>query len=279
MAMRMQFKQCPKCGKEFDDSWQLCDECGIPLVVPGVMGTSPFIMKIKDRMHRMDMALDSGMRKTVDTVEDAKVSLDGLRKQATEKATKISKKADEKAQILERKSMDMTRKMRMAGSAESVMDMVITKPWIVLLAVLVLTAIIGASGIPLMLNNISGDMKIYLPQDDPAAIILNEVNEDWSTEMIVIYVETPNKEIITYGNDYNITSLNVLNEMSAIEEAMDPQKDDYGEDDDITFVLSISTLIKELNMAPKLVAQAINDNLGTQIPVNQVPGEYSIPQD
>ena len=201
--MRMQFKQCPKCGKEFDDSWQLCEDCGIKLVVPGGIGASPFIVKIKDKLHGLDMALDSRMGKAVDTAEDARESLEGLRKQATEKATELSKKADEKAQILEKKSMDMTRRMRMASSSEAVMDMGITRPKIVLLTVLIFSVIIGASGIPAMLNNISGDMTIYLPQDDPAAIILNEVNEDWSTEMIVLFVQTPNRWDQTYGNDYN----------------------------------------------------------------------------
>jgi predicted RND superfamily exporter protein len=277
--MRMQFKQCPKCGKEFDDSWQLCDDCGIKLVMPGAIPISTFMVKIKEKMHSLDMALDSRMSKTVDTVEDARESLDDLRKQATEKATELSKKADEKAQLLERKSMDMTRRMKMASSSEAVMDMIITRPKIVLLAVLVLTIIIGASGIPLMLNNISAEMTIYLPQDDPAAKILNEVNEDWSTEMIVLFVETPNKWDRTYGDDYNITNINVLNEISAIEEAMDPQKDDYGKEDEISFVLSISTLIKEIYVAPKNVAEAVSDELDIPIPTDQIPGEYAIPPD
>ncbi|UCF07828.1 MAG: MMPL family transporter [Thermoplasmata archaeon] len=277
----MQFKRCPKCGKEFDESWQLCDDCGIKLVVPGAaLGLSPFIGRMKDKLHSIDMALDSRMSKAVDTAEDAKESLEGLKKQATEKATVLSEKAGVKAQQIERKSMDLTRRMRMASSTESVMDFIIDKPKIVILVVLTLTLVIGAAGIPAMLENISGDMTIYLPQDDQAAIILNEVNEDWSTEMIVIFVETPNSIDRTYGNEYNITSLNVLNEISAIEEGLDPQKDDSGVEDDITFALSISTLIKEINAAPQQVARAMGDELELHgVPYEQIPGGYEIPQD
>jgi hypothetical protein len=104
--------------------------------------------------------------------------------------------------------------------------------------------------------------------------ILNEISRDWSTNIILIFVETPNKSDRTYAT--NITDKAVLDEMSAIEEAMDPQKDDYGEQDDITFVLSISSLIKEINIAPKNIEEAMEQEFGVDIPID-VPGEYKIP--
>ena len=116
-------------------------------------------------------------------------------------------------------------------------------------------------------------------QDDPESVLLSEISQDWSTDMIVIYIETPNKWDPTYGNDYNITNLNVLNEISAVEEALDPQKDDLGEDDGVFFVQSISVLIKEIYISQRNVAEALSDELEIPIPVEQIPGEYAIPQE
>ncbi len=278
-------KKCPKCGKTFEESWQLCDECGLDLVVPtaGVGGSIPLLtLKIKDKLRGLDRALDSKMSKAVDTAEMAKESLESIGKQATVKATEISKKAEEKAQVIEKKSIDFTRRMRSGSSSNDIIDTIIDHPKGVLIAVVLISLIIGAIGLPLMMNNISGDMDIYLPQGDETAIILNEVNEDWSTDMMLFFVESPNKfDNIAYGSPYNITNLNLLNEISAIEEALDYNREDYGEEDRISFVLSISTLIKEINEAPKNIFEGAKKELEPPVDPGDLPGdyEYEIPQD
>jgi hypothetical protein len=107
--------------------------------------------------------------------------------------------------------------------------------------------------------------------------ILNEISQDWPTDMIIIYVETPNKFDMSYGT--NITDKAVLDEMSAIEELMNPNKDDKGEEDNIAWVLSISTLIKEINEAPGNVWDASVDELDPVVDPGPYPGdsEYAIP--
>ncbi len=276
----MQEKRCPKCGKTFDESWKLCDECGVELVAPaakeGIMAV-PILGSIRQKLRGIDRALDSKMGKAVETADKAEKGIKGMGKQATVVATEISEKAEKQAQIIEKKSWDITKRMRRVSSPNTIMDTVLNYPKAVLLLILFITLIIGVSGIPAMLNNISGDMTIYLPQDDESAKILNEVNEDFSTEIAVIFAETPNKFDITYGT--NITDKAVLDEISAIEEAMDPKKDDYGEDDDIIFVLSISTLIKEIYLAPKNIAIAVSEELEIPQGPIDVGGEYIIPED
>jgi heme/copper-type cytochrome/quinol oxidase subunit 2 len=114
----------------------------------------------------------------------------------------------------------------------------------------------------------------YCSGDDSS--IINEISEDWSTEMIVLFIETPNKFDRTYGT--NITDKAVLDEISEIEDALDFQKDDKGEVDDFTFVLSISTLIKELHSSPKNVKTAVYEELGMDdLGLWDPPGSYSIP--
>jgi hypothetical protein len=115
-------------------------------------------------------------------------------------------------------------------------------------------------------------------QDGPESRLLNEISHDFSTDMIMILVETPNKWDATYGNDYNITNMDVLNEISSVEEALDPQKDDLGEEDEVFSVQSISVLIKEIYLSQRNVALAVSDEL--EIPIaGGIPGEYAIPQD
>ncbi|MBA3044441.1 MMPL family transporter, partial [archaeon] len=81
----------------------------------------------------------------------------------------------------------------------------------------------------------------YLPEDDPSTETLNEIREDWPTDLIIIYV--------TVGKNDDITNLPILEEMSRIEETLDYNKTDYGENDGISYVLSISSMIKEINNA------------------------------
>jgi predicted RND superfamily exporter protein len=270
-------KRCPKCGKTFEESWQLCDKCGVELVVPTGHAILMFTVKIREKLRKIDRALDSKMGKAVETADEAEKGIKGMGKQAAVVATEISEKAEKRSQIIERKSLDITRRMRRASSPNAIMDNVLNYPKWILIIVIAITVIIGAIGIPLMLNNISGNMTIYLPQGDDTAEILADVNEDFSTEIAVIFVETPNKFDVTYGT--NITDKVVLDEISAIEELIDPEKDDYGEEDDISSVLSISTLIKEINLAPKTIDEEVSEELGLPPGPIDIPGEYAIPED
>ncbi|MEC8878412.1 MAG: hypothetical protein VX554_04455, partial [Candidatus Thermoplasmatota archaeon] len=82
---------------------------------------------------------------------------------------------------------------------------------------------------------------------------LFEVREDWSTDIIVIYIETPNARDL--NDETNITLRSVLIEMDYLERTLDfigqiEEEDkpgvvpsDAGTIDDIVFSLSISTII------------------------------------
>ena len=43
-------------------------------------------------------------------------------------------------------------------------------------------------------KNMTKDIEVYLPDNDPSVDILLEVREFWATDTIVIYIETPNGE-------------------------------------------------------------------------------------
>lgn len=122
-------------------------------------------------------------------------------------------------------------------------------------------------------------ISIIPPNSVAQEEILSEIGEDWPTDVILIYIETPNKFDRTYGT--NITDNVVLNEISSIEEALDPQKEDEGNSDDVFYILSISSLIKEMNVAPKNIMNAVVHELDPVTDPGEPPGdhEYAIPED
>ncbi len=137
--------------------------------------------------------------------------------------------------------------------------------------------------------NIKGEMEVYLPAGHPATEDLNEVREYWSTDMIVIYVE------IESPDEYpiNISSPDVLREMSYIESTMDKDREDRGVNDDCIFALSFSTIIKEVNSTPprlydsllKNTADFVESYTGIRVPYDVISGaidlnatgDYAIP--
>jgi len=139
--------------------------------------------------------------------------------------------------------------------------------------------------------NIRGEMEVYLPAGHEATEDLLEVREYWSTDMIVIYVEIEDPD----NYPINITTPAILREMSYIEETLDWNKEDRGEEDDIIFAFSISTVVKEINSTPprlydsvlKNTAEFIESYTNVQVPYDvlssaidiNTTGDYAIPNE
>ena len=109
-------------------------------------------------------------------------------------------------------------------------------------------------------QNMTRDIEVYLPEGEESTNILIEVREDWATDLIIVYVETPNAKEPQFYDDIekdNITFVPTLLEIALLEKTIDPYgqnveledewQADRGVKDDIIFTLSISTLIKEFN--------------------------------
>ena len=67
--------------------------------------------------------------------------------------------------------------------------------------------------------NINGAMEVYLPKGSVEEELLLEVREDYSTDIIVIYVETDNAYDVS--SSANITNRQVLLELDFIERTVD----------------------------------------------------------
>ena len=245
-----------------------------------------------DDIERPDPSLEKSKGKKVDGYLDAVlVRFMGRARKSQEryqevapkiksKVTGVAKGSTEMLKTLDRKGDKLSGKIKISKFGDWILTPLINHPKIPLLFVIVV-ALIASTGILNIRGNIRGDMEVYLPLDEEITDIIEEVREDWTIDILMLYVETGN--VNDRMNRTNITNIDVLKEISDIEETLNIHPDDKGENDDILFVLSVSTLIKELNSAPRRFAKALFDEY--PIPIigtpeyNQIPGEYEIPDD
>ena len=101
-------------------------------------------------------------------------------------------------------------------------------------------------------DQIVDDVEVFLPEGAESTDLLLEVREEWSTDVAFIYIKTPNAEDPElYGAEYNVTSQDILHEISWIEgddewrapgikqNGLDWDKEDRGKKDGVLWILSL----------------------------------------
>ncbi len=114
--------------------------------------------------------------------------------------------------------------------------------------------------------NVNGDLEVYLPDGSQVAVLIEEVELDWTTNVMIIYVESEN---------YNITNLRILKQIDAMESAMNTHRNDGGEDDEIIYVLSISAVVKEVNSSAGRVAKAFASGIGNALGQDELAEQFN----
>lgn len=116
--------------------------------------------------------------------------------------------------------------------------------------------------------NVNGDLEVYLPDGSEVGRLLNLVEEDWSTNVMVIYIQ------LEGGNfaQNNITDVRILQEISFVENMLNPcistficQNPNNASEtlkDDVIYLLSISTVLKEVNSSAPRIREAFITELG-----------------
>ena len=99
--------------------------------------------------------------------------------------------------------------------------------------------------------NVNGDLEVYLPDGSKISELLSEVEKDWTTNVMVVYIESETR---------NITDQRVLQEISYVENKLNPELSDPS--DDVIYILSISTVLKEVNSSAPRVRKAFIDEIG-----------------
>lgn len=139
-------------------------------------------------------------------------------------------------------------------------------PGAVIIILLLGTGFIGQYAVDFQ-HQINGDVEIYLPDGAESKDLLLEVREGWSTDIVMLYIHTANA-IEDEGRrgtcdeaddcEYNVTSVNVLKQLSYLEgddvsgqgnyaRGLDWDKEDRGRNDGVVWILSPSQVIKEAN--------------------------------
>ena len=102
--------------------------------------------------------------------------------------------------------------------------------------------------------NVNGDLDVYLPEGSPVLESIKDVEENWSTNVMIIYIHSPEKPI---------DDRRILQEMSYVETKLNPRLSDPT--DDVIYALSLSTVVKEVNSSLPRVQDAFVDGLVAEI--------------
>jgi len=144
-------------------------------------------------------------------------------------------------------------------TAELTYSSILRSPASIVVLLLLLTAVIGRDAMEFE-HQINGDVEIYLPDGADSSILLQQVREQWSTDIFILYVQTDNSvdDPSSRGAE-NITSVEILKQISWIEgddqnrgiggyqSGLDYNKEDRGGIDGVVWVLSPAQIIKEAN--------------------------------
>jgi predicted RND superfamily exporter protein len=111
--------------------------------------------------------------------------------------------------------------------------------------------------------NVNGDLEVYLPEGSEVGRLISLVEEDWTTNVMIIYIES---------GDGNITDKRILEQISLVENVLNPCLSSFTCDldgdgvneteDDVIYILSLSTVLKEVNSSAPRVREAIVTELG-----------------
>lgn len=247
-----------------DGSWddEDVDDEPIDAEIVSVEEDIPSSLEVRSKNldRRVDRAVDRFNRTARDTRQKAKAYIPIIRRRAKD----IYVTAEETKKSLDQMGDQYTERIRKVSPFEAILRAIVKHPKKIIVSCLIFSLIFGMYGVVIrdMQSNIRADFNVYLPQDDPTKKILDDVQEDWSTDIVILMVETPNAWDKTQDEDSNnITNRTVLLEISAIEEAIDYNKTDQGLEDGVVFVLSISTIIKTINNTPEELSSAIIEEL------------------
>ncbi|MCK5559968.1 MAG: MMPL family transporter, partial [Thermoplasmata archaeon] len=271
-------------GWDDDEYWQE-DE---PKYIDEDAGFKPqkeLPQKLSTAARRTDAFFDSLLSKATGTAEKSREKLEEYAPKVKKGAKRVIRTTGTRIKKIDDYGDEYSAKIFRKDMFDKFIVMLIRNPLTFLIIVGLISGTIfffGAApkeyGGADFQDNIRGDMNVYLPQGHETQETWDEIQEDWSTDIIVIFVETDNVigDIARRGIT-NITDVDVLNDMSRVEETVDYDKEDRGRVDGIVFILSFSTLIKEMNSTLPRFADAVRYEFSIDIDLGMVEGEYTIP--
>jgi predicted RND superfamily exporter protein len=254
--------------------------------------------KLKTSTRGIDVYLDNLLSRATGTAERSREKLEEYAPKIKHRAKHVASRTRRKIEFVDKLGDKYSRKIFAKNAFDSFINFIISRPKLIIFLVLLLTmgtAIWGILGIPPEMDeeggvkvklqeNIRGDFEVYLPQEHETKLILDEIQEDWSTDIIVLVVETVNALPFDdpEWNTTNITDVAVLKEMSFFEQKFNPLREDNRGEDGVQYLLSFSTIMKELNSTPIRFKNAVKEEfpiLENAPELELLTGDYEIPSD
>ncbi|MAQ57594.1 MAG: hypothetical protein CMA47_05210 [Euryarchaeota archaeon] len=144
-------------------------------------------------------------------------------------------------------------------TAELTYSSILRSPAAVIILLILVTATIGRDAMEFE-HQINGDVEIYLPDGADSTELLQQVREQWSTDIFMLYIQTNNAiaDSSMRGTE-NITDVEILKQISWIEgddqnrgiggyqSGLDYNKEDRGAIDGVVWILSPAQIVKEAN--------------------------------
>ena len=155
------------------------------------------------------------------------------------------------------------------GQATRFYRTIFRSPGPIVLVMILLTFLVGKDAMDFG-QQINGDVEIYLPDGADSTELLLDVREQWSTDIVLLYIHTDNSidDPVRRGSE-NITDVDILRQISFLEgdddnkdmgryaRGIDWNKDDRGTQDGVVWILSAPQMIKEANSAPNRFACSV----------------------
>ena len=176
--------------------------------------------------------------------------------------------------------VSQTVKQKVDSGLDTIYSQVLQQPKTTLVLMIIISAYLGNIGTNFQ-DQIVDDVEIFLPEGAESTDLLKEVREEWSTDVGFIYIKSPNAfQPEIYGDDFNITNVDILHEISWIEgdderrspgfekNGIDWNKTDHGEEDGVLWIISISQIIKEINSSDGRFNYAMCENPGERLTAN-----------
>ncbi len=278
-------------GWDDDEYWQEDEPKYIDDEDTGFKPHKDIPKKLSTAARRTDAFFDTLLSKATGTAERSREKLEEYAPKVKKGAKKVIRTTGTGIKRIDDYGDEYSAKIFRRDIFDSIITATIKSPKMIIAAVVIISLgifVLGAAPAPYgkdFQQNIRGDMNVYLPQDHETKMILDEIQKDWSTDIIVIFVETDNTiDNIDRRGITNISDVAVLNEMSRVEDTIDYNTEDRGSEDSVVFVLSFSTLVKVINSTPPRFVDAVIEEFEKTFPIIEPPrlytpeGEYSIPE-
>ncbi len=127
-------------------------------------------------------------------------------------------------------------------------DILIKRPKLTVFIFSIITLIISTQALSVV---ITSDIEVYMPDGEPTVEILKTIREEWPVDSVMIYVAAE-----------NVTKIEVLKEIDAIERALNPN-DGTGNDglsDSVVYTASIASFLRDTNAILRWGEDKIPDN-------------------